>query len=172
MFDRIFDAVETFLHWFQFAVVIDEYERGVVLTWGRYRGRVLRPGLAFIWPFGVDEVIVDNVVRAPLSLEAQSLITADDVPIILSAMATWQICDIEQVTLRNEGAEDVLEEIIYGAIARYVRRTNCDIIRTDKFVRRLRDVVRRKAKPLGVEIIDFEIVEFIQKAKNLRLIND
>ncbi len=172
MLDRIFDTIEAVLYWFRFWVVVDQYERGVVLTFGRYRGRTLEPGLAFVWPLGIDQVLVDNVVRAPLSLPAQSLVTADGVRIMVSPLATWRIIDIVAVTIHNEGAEHVVAEIVQATVARYIRRTNCDIIITDKFVRRLRDAVRRRCKELGVEIIDFELADLVTNSKTLRLIND
>ena len=62
MFDRLFDFISGIIDLFVFWVIVDEYERGVVKTLGKRRRSkpVLAPGFHFVWPLGIDEVLVDN----------------------------------------------------------------------------------------------------------------
>ena len=172
MFDRIFDFIESVIGWFVFWVIVDQYERGLVLTLGRFKGRLLGPGPHLIWPFGIDEVLVDNVVRAPLELNAQNLVAADGTELLICLVVTWEITDIETIMLRTEGAEAVLEEVVKGVIGKAVREYDWHSICGQRFVTLLRQRIQRKAHLLGVNIIDCEVSELSKRARVLRLLND
>jgi regulator of protease activity HflC (stomatin/prohibitin superfamily) len=172
MFDRIFDFVESVIGWFIFWVVIDQYERGVVLTFGKFRGRELGPGLHLCWPFGIDEALVDNVVRAPLELNAQNLVSADGQNVLICLVVTWEITDIQMILLKTEGGESVVEEVIKGVIGKAVREYDWERIRSNRFVTLLRQRIQRKAGQLGVNVIDCEISELTNKSRVFRLLND
>jgi regulator of protease activity HflC (stomatin/prohibitin superfamily) len=99
MLDRLFDFITDILELFQFWVVIDEYERGVVKTLGKRRRKnpVLDPGFHFVFPLGIDEVLVDNVVPCVDEFDEQSLTTKDGKAITLNAVVMWSISDIQKI---------------------------------------------------------------------------
>jgi len=109
MLDRLFDFIYSFLHLFQFWVVIDEFEEGVIKTLGVRRPRqkwwqiwrrkncVVKGGWHWRWPLGIDEVLVDNVVPCVDEFDEQSLTTMDGKSITLTAVVMWSINDIQKI---------------------------------------------------------------------------
>jgi regulator of protease activity HflC (stomatin/prohibitin superfamily) len=154
MFDRLIDLLTQFLDLFRFWIVIDPYERGLVIRLGRLQ-RTLDPGLHWLIPMGVDVVISDNRVRQAINLRQQCLTTSDGVSILTSLILSFSIEDIETFLLEIEGAEQVFREID-GVVAWHVRRNTWDEIREKDFINRIRSTVRGKAKAWGVEILELE----------------
>lgn len=122
MLDKLIDVLLSTLGLFQFWVVINEYERGVVLRFGRYK-RDLEPGLHFCIPFKVDYVLVDNVVNRVIELGAQSLTTKDDKDITLNAVVTASIKHIRKSMLEVEGVDHAVADACCGAITEHVKGT-------------------------------------------------
>src|SRR6185295_11325301 len=101
MFDRLFDIVFQFLDLFKFWVVLDPFEQGVVLRLGKYQ-RTVSEGFHFVYPFNVDNVLVDNVVPRTINLGEQGLTTKDGKTITVSAVVTAKISDIRKALLDVE----------------------------------------------------------------------
>lgn len=165
MFDRIFDFIDQFFGFFVFWVIIDEYERGVVKTLGVRRPRdkgwnvpwkrksvVLGPGLWLCWPLGIDEVLVDNVVPTVDEFDEQSLTTEDAKNIILTAVVTWSIEDVEKILFEVEDSDEALEESTCGIIGDEVAESTWKDIHKNGFAERVTKKVRRRAKKWGIKI--------------------
>lgn len=170
MFDKLLDLVVQFASSLVPWTIVDEYERAVVLTAGRFRGRVLEPGFHWIWPFGVDKVLTDNVVSSTFNLYTQTLTTRDGQPIQLSAMIRWKIRDIVKILLECEDSGNVLRDVTYGEIAKAVRDSTWDQINTDEWVTRVHRAARKRAFAWGMEIEEVQITD-LSKVKVIRLIN-
>lgn len=167
MFDRIIDLLLQWIGWFIPFVVIDQFERAVVLRWGRYH-RTLEPGFHWIWPFEIERVIADNVVPRTTNLQAQSLTTKDGRLVVLGAVVTSQIADIVAATLEVEGVDHALQDACYGAIGTMVAAATYDEIREPGFSHELTKACRRAAKNFGIEIIRVQLSD-ITLAKTLRI---
>ncbi len=157
MFDRLFDAIATFIDLFIFWVIIDEYERGVCLTLGKRRNwfnkkAVLGPGLHFIWPLAVDNVLVDNVVPDVLALPEQSLTTSDGVDIVIAATVKWSINDIEKITLDVEDADEALEETSCGIIGDVVEASTWEHIHKNGFAANIQKQLTAEVAVWGIEV--------------------
>jgi regulator of protease activity HflC (stomatin/prohibitin superfamily) len=61
MLDRLVDLFIACAKWFQFCIIIRDYEAGVCLRWGRFH-RNLAPGFHWLWPAHIEEVAICNVV--------------------------------------------------------------------------------------------------------------
>ena len=164
MFDRLFDAISQFIDLFKFCAVIDEFERGVVLTLGVPRRRkhrwqfwmrdkvLLGPGLWLIWPLGIDEVLVDNVVPTVDEFDEQSLTTKDGKNVVLTAVVTWSIEDVEKILFEVEDSDEALEESTCGIIGDEVAESTWQDIHKNGFSIRVTKQVRKRAKKWGIKI--------------------
>lgn len=178
MFERLIDLVIDFLGLFKFFAVLDEYEQGVVLTWGRPRNRrflglfgshLLGPGFHWVWPFGIEKVLSDNVVPTTKNLEPQSLTTRDGVGIVVSAAITWKIKNIRKMLLEVENPDEALQDSTYGAIGQIVESSTWAEICQPEFSENLAKAIRRKAFRWGIEVDEVYIVDKT-KSLSLRLI--
>ena len=78
--------------------LIKEWERGVLLRFGRFR-RIARPGIRWVIP-GVDDItsLVDMRIRStPFS--AEDALTKDTVPVNVDAVLFWVVTDAQRAVL-------------------------------------------------------------------------
>jgi len=170
MFDRLIDFLLDIIGIFQFWVVIDTYEKGIVLQFGKYR-RTLDAGLHLVVPFGVDEVLVDNVVLKTMDMGTQSLTTNDDYRILISSFITYKIDDIKTFLLEVESAEDVVMSSTYGAISKAIKDTSFIEINTSEFQNTVRGKIKYKLAKYGVNLIELDF-QNMTDSKTLRILTD
>lgn len=171
MFDRIFDFIAQFFGLFQFWIVIDEYERGVLLTLGRrrkWRDAVLEPGFHFIIPFGIDSVYVDNVVPSLMDLGQQSLTTSDNRAVVITAVIMWSIEDIQKILMEVEDADSALEECASGIIGSMVEQSDWDDIHGTDFAECVSEEITEHVKAWGIRVHSVRLKD-LTLAPSLRL---
>jgi regulator of protease activity HflC (stomatin/prohibitin superfamily) len=152
MLDRLLDFVLQFLQIFQFWVVITEYERGVVLHFGRFCGRVLEPGIHWRWPFHIDGVQFDNVVTRTHMLPPQALTTKDNKTVSVTAVVTSNIRDIKKALLEVEGVAHALQDSCSAAVGEHVGNLSWEELRGAPAAAELLKVCRKQAFKYGIEI--------------------
>ncbi len=108
--------------------VVTQYERGVVLRFGRVQSRVRDPGIRIILPI-VDQMRKVSLRIVTLPVDSQKIITKDNVSIDVAAVAYYQISDpiksviaienvvsatyqIAQTTVRNVIGKSMLDEVL------------------------------------------------------------
>jgi regulator of protease activity HflC (stomatin/prohibitin superfamily) len=108
--------------------IIKEYERGVVLRFGKLRPNVREPGLRFYVPFA-DRMQKVSLRIITLPVESQKIITKDNVSIDVAAVAYYQridpiksIVEIDDIkaatyqialtTVRNVVGQSLLDEVL------------------------------------------------------------
>src|SRR5216684_9204504 len=111
-----------------FVRVLREYERGVVFRLGRLLDPPKGPGLVFLIPI-VDRLVKVDLRTITLNVPAQEVITKDNVPARVNAVAYFRIVDpkaaivqvenfmvatlqIAQTTLRSVLGQHVLDELL------------------------------------------------------------
>jgi regulator of protease activity HflC (stomatin/prohibitin superfamily) len=113
---------------FGFIKVFREYERGVVFRLGRLMEPPRGPGLVFLIPI-VDRAVRVDLRTITLTVPPQEVITKDNVPVRVNAVAYFRIVDpksaivqvenfmvatsqIAQTTLRSVLGQHVLDELL------------------------------------------------------------
>jgi len=167
MIDKLLDAFLNALELFRCWVVVDEFERGVLLRFGRFV-KELGPGPHWCWPLNVDRVIVDNVVIRTHTLGVQSLTTKDNKSVAVNAVVSASIRDIRKATLEVESMDDALVDSCCAAIGAHVDATDWADLRGEPASEALLKVCRKRAWRYGIEI---HLVQFrdMTLCKTLRL---
>ena len=113
---------------FGFIRVFREYERGVVFRLGRLMDPPRGPGLVFLIPI-VDRAVKVDLRTITLTIPPQEVITKDNVPVRVNAVAYFRIVDpmsaivqvenfmvatsqISQTTLRSVLGQHMLDELL------------------------------------------------------------
>lgn len=170
MFDTITNFILNSLAFFQFFTVIDIYERGIVLRFGKWH-RNLGVGFHFVMPFYIDQVMSHETVLTTRNMGYQTLTTKDGYTIALSSVVSYKIFSVKTLLTEVEEAETVLEDIITGIITNAIINTNYEKIITDKFNKRLLKEIADKANSFGIDITNFFFVD-LAEIKTIRLLTD
>lgn len=176
MFDKLVDLLITWMKLFFFTFVLHNYERGIVLRFGKFVKEV-GPGIHFKWPFDVDEVFWGSVTPNVTHLDPQSLTTKDDVTVVVSVMVTFQIEDIRKVFLDFHSAGAVIQDATYGVVSDFVMKRTWPELRNAGEVEEVKEIdienevtkrARRRAKKFGVDIIRVQFQD-LTKSRSMRL---
>lgn len=171
MFDRLFNLLEAIWEWFIPWVIIDQYERGVILRLGKFK-REIGPGLRWVLPFGIENCKYDTVVNKPTYLDVQSLTSKDGKAVAIAAITRSSILDITRYLLDNENGEEVANNIVYGAVSDAVESHNWDKIKTEAFTDVVYDAAMLECLQVaGVALADLRWSDKCI-ARHLRLWND
>lgn len=158
MFDKLIELLIDFIEAFRCGIIIDEYERGVVLRFGRYQ-RILEPGFHFLWPFYIDKVLHDSVVPRTWNLGPQGLTTADGRLITVSAIITHSIKDIRKSMLEVERVDDAVRDLCYSNIARLIMQSTWQDVCSEEFEGRLLRACRRNAAKYGLDLTQIQLAD-------------
>src|SRR3989338_3765580 len=77
--------------------IVDQYERGVVLTLGKYTG-TRTPGLTWIL-IGIQNMTKVDLRITTTDIPQQEVITKDNVPVGINAVVYFQVQNAEKATL-------------------------------------------------------------------------
>ncbi|MEK7631192.1 MAG: SPFH domain-containing protein, partial [Patescibacteria group bacterium] len=77
--------------------IVDQYERGVVLTLGKYTG-TRSPGLTWIL-IGIQKMTKVDLRITTTDIPQQEVITKDNVPVGINAVVYFQVQNAEQAVL-------------------------------------------------------------------------
>lgn len=167
MIEQLLQALLGAWHWLVPWVVIAEYERGVRLRLGRNPVE-LEPGLRWIWPFGIDQVWIDNVVPTTDRIPPQSLTTRDGIAVVLGVVITWRIHDIVKFITQVEGRETVIADCTAGIVADHVARADWSAVLGPQFVDAVYRDVRKRGFRYGVGV-ESVVFSDLARCKSLRL---
>ena len=98
--------------------VIDQYERGVVLTLGSFSG-ILGPGLKIVIPF-IQRLIRVDLRITTADIPKQEVITKDNVPVGINAVVYFQVEKPDDAVLKIQD--------YYYAVTQYAQTALRDVI--------------------------------------------
>jgi membrane protease subunit HflC len=156
--------------------IVDERQKGFVLQFGQIKAVKENPGLAFKIPFIQEIVRYDDRILS-LDTVPTEVTPSDDRRLVVDAFARYRILDVVQFRqavgvggLRT--AEDRLESILNPVIREVLGSegvTSNTILSADRaeLMSRITDQARRKALPLGLEVIDVRLKQTNLPEQNL-----
>lgn len=169
MIDKLIEFLISVLDLFKFWIVVEQYERGVVLRLGEFQ-REIGPGLHWAIPFGVDKTLHDNVVPRTLRLEPQSLMTNDGFTVTVTGVITARIANIQKALLEVEGVDHALVDCCTAAIAERVTSSNRGELHTEPFREKLMKECRKQGWRYGIEIERAQLAD-ICPSRSIRLLS-
>jgi membrane protease subunit HflC len=154
--------------------IVDEREKALVLQFGQVRQVKTDPGLGFKIPL-IQEVVryEDRILGLPTA--PLEVTMADDRRLVVDAFARWRITDLqrfrEAVGVGGEAqALRRLEGIINPAIQETLGQVAASrVLSEDRtgLMNQIRDVARRQAVALGIDVIDVRLTRTDLPDQNL-----
>ena len=149
--------------------VLREYQRGVVFRLGRLRP-LAGPGLVFLFPM-VDRLIRVDLRTVTLTIPPQEVITRDNVPARVNAVAYFRVVDPARAITEVEAYPVATSQIAQTTLRSVLGRADLDTLLSgrDELNDNLRRIIDEQTEPWGikvttVEIKDVEIPEAMQRA--------
>lgn len=149
--------------YFFFAIkVANQWEKAVVLRFGKYRG-LYGPGLFWIIPIieGVVEWIDHRVMVSPFS--AEKTLTKDTVPVDVDAVLFWMVWDAEKAALEVENYRAAITWAAQTALREVIGSLNlADIlVGRAKMDSELQKIIDERTTPWGITVQSVEIRDIV-----------
>ena len=142
--------------------VAKQWERGVVLRLGRYRG-LRGPGLFWVVPF-IDTVstwIDQRVITT--SFAAEETLTSDTVPVNVDAVLFWMVYDPEKAALEVQDYAGAVSWAAQTALRDIIGRTSLtDLLRgRERIEAELQKLIDERSTPWGVTVQSVEMRDVV-----------
>lgn len=139
--------------------VINQYERGVVLTLGRYSG-TRQPGLRFVVPV-IQRMLRVDVRSTPIDVPKQEVITKDNVTVGVDAVVYFRVIDAPKAMLETTNYVYATSQFAQAALRDVAGNADMDELLSN------RDVISQKIK----EIVDAETDKWGIDVENVKIQN-
>ena len=149
--------------------VLREYERGVIFRLGRLIAQK-GPGLILLIPF-IDRMVKVDLRTVTLNIPPQEVITRDNVPAGVNAVAYFRVIDPRKAIIEVENYLVATSQISQTALRSVLGKAEFDQLLSDRerLNEELQTIIDESTEPWGVkvtavEIKDVEIPEQMQRA--------
>src|SRR2546425_88279 len=150
--------------------VAREYERGVIFRLGRLLPHPKGPGLFLLIPI-VDRMVKVDLRTVTLNVPPQEVITKDNVPVRVNAVAYFRIIDPEKAIVQIENFMVATSQISQTTLRSVLGQHSLDelLSERDKINAILQQIIDEATSPWGikvsiVEVKDVEIPGGMQRA--------
>ena len=137
--------------------VINQYERGVVLTLGKYTG-TYTPGLRWIL-IGIQRIIKVDIRITTVDIPRQEAITKDNVPVGINAVVYFKVERAEDAVLKVENYSYAVSQYALAALRDIIGGVELDTLLTEreKIASDIKKVVDIENAPWGVDVTAIKI---------------
>lgn len=137
--------------------IVDQYQRGVILTLGKYSG-TRQPGLTWILPIIQRMMKVDMRITT-IDIPQQEVITRDNVPVGINAVVYFQIESAENALLNIQDFSLAVSQYAQAALRDVIGGQELDTLLSerDKISLDIKTLVDQATKAWGVDVTDIKI---------------
>ncbi|HST18429.1 MAG TPA: slipin family protein [Gaiellaceae bacterium] len=150
--------------------VLREYERGIVFRLGRLVPEPKGPGLFFLIPI-VDRMVRVDLRTITLNIPPQEVITKDNVPVRVNAVAYFRIVSPKDAIVQIENFMVATSQIAQTTLRSVLGQHQLDelLSEREKINAILQEIIDEQTAPWGVkvsvvEVKDVEIPQGMQRA--------
>jgi regulator of protease activity HflC (stomatin/prohibitin superfamily) len=137
--------------------VVDQYERGVVLTLGKYTS-TRTPGLTWIFP-GIQRMFKIDLRITTIDIPQQEVITKDNVPVGINAVVYFQVENAEYATLNIQNFTLAVSQYAQAALRDVIGGIELDALLSEreKISDAIKVIVDEATKSWGINVTDIKI---------------
>jgi len=150
MFEKLIDVVLQGWSILKPGFIVLAYESGVVLRLGKFH-RTVDPGFHLKWPF-VETVLTTTTVITTMELRPQTLTTADNKSVVVTAIVKYQIRDAKPFLLEIWDSVDVLKDVTMGAIRQTIGRLPYEALSSPDVELQVLELARKEVNQFGFKI--------------------
>ena len=137
--------------------VLREYERGVVFRLGRVTAQ-RGPGLIFLLPI-IDRMVRVSLRTVTLKIPAQDIITRDNVPARVTAVAYYRVIDPARSVIEIESVIAATSQIAQTTLRSVLGKADLDSLLSEReqINEHLQQIIDDQTEPWGVKVTTVEI---------------
>ncbi len=137
--------------------IVDQYERGVVLTLGKYTS-TRAPGLTWIFP-GIQRMTKVDLRIRTIDIPQQEVITKDNVPVGINAVVYFQVENAEFATLNIQNYPLAVSQYAQAALRDVIGGIELDALLSEreKISEEIKKIVDEATKSWGINVTDIKI---------------
>lgn len=140
---------------------INQYQRGVRFTFGKYAG-VMEPGWRIVWPVIQSYQKVDIRTKA-VDVPNQEAITKDNISASISAVIYYKVTDASKAVLEVENFYVAVHQLAQTTMRNVIGEVDLDslLANRDKVATRIKDIVRETTAGWGLEVLTVELKDIV-----------
>ncbi len=137
--------------------VINQYERGVVLTLGKYTG-IREPGLRVIVPIFQKLIRVD-VRSTPIDVPKQEIITRDNVTVGVDAVVYLRVIEASKAVLETTNYIYATSQFAQAALRDVTGNADMDelLSKREEISQRIKEIVDSETDKWGIDVENVKI---------------
>lgn len=137
--------------------VINQYERGVILTFGKYTSTLL-PGLRWVCP-GIQRMIKVDMRINTIDIPRQEAITKDNVTIGANAVLYFKVERAEDAVLKVENYTYAVSQFALAALRDTIGGVELDTLLTERerIATEIKKMVDVETTPWGIDVTAIKI---------------
>ncbi len=143
------------------ARVVKQWERGIVLRFGRYVS-IRSPGLNWMIPYVERMTKVDTRVET-MVVDPQEVITRDNVTVQVDAVVYFQVVNPEDAVMKVMDYEQATTQISLTTLRSVLGQSELDelLSHRDRVNERLRQIIDEHTEPWGVQVTAVEVKDVL-----------
>lgn len=147
--------------------IVNQYERGVVLTLGKYTG-LRQPGLRIVIPIFQSITKVD-VRSRPIDVPGQEIITRDNVTVKVDAVVYFRVTDAPKAVLETINYTAATSQFAQAALRDVAGNAELDEVlsKREQISEQIKEIVDSETNKWGIDVENVKIqnIELPQEMK-------
>ena len=137
--------------------IVDQYERGVVLTLGKYTS-TRTPGLTWIF-IGIQRMIKIDLRITTVDIPQQEVITKDNVPVGINAVVFFQVNSAEKAILNIQDYTLAVSQYAQAALRDVIGGIELDSLLSEReqIAGEIQKIVEKATQEWGIFVKDIKI---------------
>ena len=139
---------------------VNQYERGVMLTLGKYTGMV-NPGWRIVIPVFQRMIKVDLRTKA-VDVPDQKVITKDNVSASINAVIYYKVTDASKAILEVEDFFFAMSQLAQTTMRNIVGSAELDEVlsKREELSNRIREIIDKESDAWGIKVENVELKDF------------
>ncbi len=137
--------------------IINQYERGVVLTLGRYTG-IRAPGLRVVVPI-FQRIIKVDVRSTPIDVPKQEIITKDNVTVGVDAVVYLRVIEASRAVLETTNYVYATSQFAQAALRDVTGNADLDelLSKREEISQKIKEIVDAETDKWGIDVENVKI---------------
>lgn len=132
--------------------VVDQYQRGVVLTLGKFSG-IREPGLRFVMPV-IQRMIMVDIRSTPIDVPKQEIITKDNVTAGVDAIVYFRVIDAPKAVLETTNYVYATSQFAQAALRDVTGNFELDdlLSKREEISQQIKEIVDKQTDQWGIDV--------------------
>lgn len=137
--------------------IVNQYQRGVVLTLGRFTG-VREPGLRVVIP-GLQTMMLVDIRSTPIDVPKQEVITKDNVTVGVDAVVYFRVINAPKAVLETTNYIYATSQFVQAALRDVTGNVDMDdlLAKREEISQQIKEIVDAETDKWGIDVENVKI---------------